>query len=294
MASQLALAGVRRETEKALRYRGEQFQTLLNRAPLGVYVVDADFRICEVNPVALQVFGDIPGGVIGRDFDEVIHTLWDKEYADELVHIFRDILNTGEPYVAPERADRRLDRGGIEYYEWRVDRITLPDGRFGLVCYFRDITAQKQAVAAKAYLAAIVDSADDAILSKDLDGVIQSANASAERLFGYTADELVGRPVRMLIPPDRQSEEDDILTRLRKGERVEHFETVRMTKDGRRLDVALTISPVLDDAGAIIGASKIVRDITTVKQSEAERMRLLQETAARDGDVEQRRRDRGL
>jgi PAS domain S-box-containing protein len=133
---------------------------------------------------------------------------------------------------------------------------------------------------ARRYLAAIVDSADDAILSKDLNGVIQSANTSAERLFGYTADELVGRPVRMLIPPERQSEEDDILKRLRKGERVEHFETVRMTKDGRRLDVALTISPVRDDAGLIIGASKIVRDITALKQSEAERMRLLQETAA--------------
>jgi PAS domain S-box-containing protein len=130
------------------------------------------------------------------------------------------------------------------------------------------------------YLAAIVDSADDAILSKDLNGVIQSSNASAERLFGYTAAELVGRPVRMLIPPDRQSEEDDILTRIRRGERVEHFETVRMTKEGRQLDVALTISPVRDEAGRIIGASKIVRDITALKQSEAERMRLLRETAA--------------
>jgi PAS domain S-box-containing protein len=280
VASQLALARVRRETEGALRYRSEQFQTLLNQAPLGVYVVDADFRIREVNPVALPVFGNIPGGVVDRDFEEVIHILWDKEYADEMVRIFRHTLATGEPYVTPERAERRLDRGVTEYYEWRVDRITLPDGRFGLVCYFRDISAQKQAAAAKAYLAAIVDSADDAILSKDLNGVIQSANASAERLFGYTADELVGRPVRMLIPPDRLSEDDDILTRVRNGERVEHFETVRMTKEGRRLDVALTISPVRDDAGLIIGASKIVRDITALKQSEAERMRLLKETAA--------------
>ena len=84
----------------------------------------------------------------------------------------------------------------------------------------------------------------------------------------------------MLIPPERQSEEDEILARLRRGERVEHFETVRMAKDGRRLDVALTISPVRDDSGTIIGASKIVRDMTALKQAEAERMRLLQETAA--------------
>ena len=166
-----------------------------------------------------------------------------------------------------------------EFYEWRLDRITLPDGRFGVVCYFRDISEQKKALAAKAYLAAIVDSADDAIISKDLDGVIQSCNAAAERLFGYTSDELVGQPVRMLIPPERQSEEDDILARLRRGERVEHFETVRMTKDGRRIDVALTISPVRDDAGTIIGASKIARDITALKQAEAERVRLLRENA---------------
>jgi len=137
----------------------------------------------------------------------------------------------------------------------------------------------REAVAAKAYLAAIVDSAGDAIISKDLNGIIQSCNAAAERLFGYTSAELVGRPVRMLIPNERQSEEDDILSRLRKGQRVEHFETVRMTKDGRRLDVALTISPVRDDFGTIIGASKIIRDITAVRQMEAERIRLLQETA---------------
>jgi len=278
VASQLALSRLRRETEGALRYRGEQFQTLLNRAPLGVYLVDADFRIREMNPVALPVFGDIPGGVIGRDFDEVIHILWNKDFADELVRIFQHTLATGEPYVA-ERAERRLDRGVAEYYAWRLDRIVLPDGRFGLVCYFRDISEQKRAGAAKAYLAAIVDSAEDAIISKDLNGVIQSANASAERMFGYTADELVGRPVRLLIPPDRQSEEDEILKRLRQGERVEHFETVRMTKDGHRLDVALTISPVHDDSGAVIGASKIVRDITMLKEAEAERLRLLRDSA---------------
>jgi PAS domain S-box-containing protein len=280
VASQLALSQMRRETESSIRSRGEQFQTLLNQAPLGVYLVDADFRIREVNPVALPVFGDIPGGVIGRDFDEVIHILWNKDFADELVRIFQHTLATGEPYVSAERGEQRLDRGVTEYYEWRLDRLVLPDGRFGLVCYFRDISERKIAAAAKAYLAAIVDSAEDAIISKDLNGVIQSANASAERIFGYTADELVGRPVRLLIPPDRQSEEDDILRRLRKGERVEHFETVRMTKDGRQLDVALTISPVHDESGTVIGASKIVRDITMLKEAEADRLRLLRDSAA--------------
>ena len=132
----------------------------------------------------------------------------------------------------------------------------------------------------KAYLAAIVDSADDAILSKDLNGIIQSCNAAAERLFGYTSSELVGQPVRMLIPPERQSEEDDILERVRNGKRIDHFETVRMAKDGRRLDISLTVSPVRDDSDEIIGASKIARDVTALKQAEAERLRLLQENAA--------------
>jgi PAS domain S-box-containing protein len=132
---------------------------------------------------------------------------------------------------------------------------------------------------AEAYLAAIVDSADDAIISKNLDGIIQSCNAAAERLFGYSRDELVGRPVRMLIPPERQSEEDDILARLRRGEKVDHFETVRVAKNGRRIEISLTISPVRDASGTIIGASKIARDISALKQAELERIRLLNENA---------------
>ena len=133
------------ETEQALRYRSEQHQTLIHQAPIGVYLVDADFAIREVNPVAVPVFGEIPGGVIGRDFDEVMHILWSNDYADEIVDIFRRTLHTGEPYVMPERAEFRIDRQAIEYYEWRLNRITLPDGRYGLVCYFRDISTQVKA-----------------------------------------------------------------------------------------------------------------------------------------------------
>jgi PAS domain S-box-containing protein len=123
--------------------------------------------------------------------------------------------------------------------------------------------------AAQAYLAAIVESSDDAILSKDLNGIIQSCNAAGERLFGYSAAELIGQPVRILIPPERQSEEDDILARIRRGERIDHFETVRLRKDGRPLDISLTVSPVRNAAGQIIGASKIARDITEQKRNRA-------------------------
>ena len=118
-----------------------QFETLLNEAPLGVYLVDGDFRIRQANPQATPVFGNIPN-LIGRDFDEVIHRLWPKESADELVRLFRHTLETGEPYREQEYSSRRIDRAGTEHYEWRIHRIPLPDGRFGVVCYFRDISAQ--------------------------------------------------------------------------------------------------------------------------------------------------------
>jgi PAS domain S-box-containing protein len=140
----LVLARLRRESSEALRRRAQQFETLLDVAPLGVYLVDADFRIAQVNPIAQQTFGNLPGGVVGRDFGAVVHLLWEPRYADELVRIFRHTLATGESYVAPERGEHRVDRNRTEYYEWRIDRIALPDGRFGLVCYFRDISQQVQ------------------------------------------------------------------------------------------------------------------------------------------------------
>ena len=117
-----------------------------------------------------------------------------------------------------------------------------------------------------AYLAAIVESSDDAILSKDRDGIIQSANAATERIFGYSPAELIGKSVRILIPPEHQAEEDEIIARIRRGERVDHFETVRLTKDQRRIDISLTVSPVRDASGQVVGASKIVRDITEQKR----------------------------
>ncbi len=137
-------------------------------------------------------------------------------------------------------------------------------------------------------LAAIVEDSDDAIVTKDLDGVITSWNDGARRLYGYSAEEAIGQPMTLLLPPDRLDEETQILDRVRRGEGVDHFETVRRCKDGRLIDVSVTISPIRDRAGRVVGASKIARDITSRKQTEAKlhdselRYRRLFESA-RDG-----------
>jgi PAS domain S-box-containing protein len=131
-----------------------------------------------------------------------------------------------------------------------------------------DITERKRAEETQARLAAIVDSSDDAIISKDLDGRVTSWNHGAERLFGYTAEQMIGKPISVIIPLDRQGEEQTILSRIAQDERVEHYETVRRRKDGTHLHVSLTVSPVKDSQGRVIGASKIARDITERKRLE--------------------------
>jgi PAS domain S-box-containing protein len=127
---------------------------------------------------------------------------------------------------------------------------------------------------AAAWLAAIVESSDDAIVSKTLDGIVTSWNPAAEKLFGYSAEEIVGRPIATLAPLDRENEMPAILERIRRGEKIDHFETVRRRKDGSLVDVSLTVSPILDEKGRIVGASKIARDITARKQAD-ERQRML-------------------
>ncbi len=139
----------------------------------------------------------------------------------------------------------------------------------GVVLVFRDVTEARRAAEAHLHLAAIVESSDDAIISESLDGRIVSWNRGAERLYGYVADEVVGKPLSVLVPPDQPDEVPSLLDRIKRGERVEHYETVRLRKDGRRLDVALTLSPVRDSEGRIVAASKIARDITAQKRNEA-------------------------
>ena len=143
----------------------------------------------------------------------------------------------------------------------------------------RDLTASTEL---EGRFKAIITSSDDAIISKDLNGIVQSWNQSAERIFGYTEQEMIGKSITVLFPPDRLDEEPKILEQLRRGQRVDHFETVRMCKDGRRLDVSVTISPVKDPTGRVIGVSKVARDITSIKRIHRDREELFaRETAAR-------------
>ncbi len=137
-----------------------------------------------------------------------------------------------------------------------------------------------QAKIVAAQLAAIVDSSDDAIIGKDLNSIVTSWNQGAEKIFGYTADEMVGTSIMRLIPSDRQDEEAQILAQLRRGERVPHFETQRQTKAGRLIEVSITASPIKDSTGRVIGASKIARDITVLKEREREITRLTRLYAA--------------
>ena len=139
VGAHLQMARMRREASEALRQSHARFEALFDAAPLGVYLVDADLRIRQVNPKARPAFGDIEG-LIGSDFVEVIHVLWPLEFADEIVGRFRHTLETGEPYFVAERIEQRLDRKAVEYYEWQLHRLTLPDGRHGVVCYFSDIS----------------------------------------------------------------------------------------------------------------------------------------------------------
>ncbi|MGF6227527.1 PAS domain S-box-containing protein [Inquilinus ginsengisoli] len=151
----------------------------------------------------------------------------------------------------------------------------------GAVSILIDVTERYRAELAAQRLAAIVESSDDAILAKDLDGVITAWNAGAQTLFGYAAEEVIGKPITILIPLDRHEEEPRILARIRSGERIDHFETVRRRKDGSLVEVSLSVSPVKDAGGRIVGASKIVRNITEQRRAQEQQVMLLREMSHR-------------
>ena len=163
----------------------------------------------------------------------------------------------------------RCKDGAIRFV--RIDsNVLVRDGQFVHTrCFTTDITEKKQSELALLRMAAIVESSNDAIVSKDLNGIVTGWNDAAQRLFGYEESEMVGRSITVLIPPEFLNDENVILAKIRAGERIDHFQTVRLSKDGNLIDVSLTISPIRDQRGNIVGAAKIVRDITAQKKLEA-------------------------
>jgi PAS domain S-box-containing protein len=161
-------------------------------------------------------------------------------------------------------------------------QVLKSDGRIeGAIGFLHDLGERGWTDEAAQHLASIVESSDDAIVSKDLNGIIRTWNKGAERLFGYTAEEVVGKPITIIIPEDRQSEEPHILEQIRRGKSIEHYETQRVRKDGSFVDISLTVSPVRDVDGRIVGASKIARDISERKQAEMQRDLLVAELSHR-------------
>jgi len=201
-------------------------------------------------------------------------------------------VNTGQSFRGEEITIERSDGSRI-IAQVNIDPLYELDGRrTGAINAFQDVTDLKQAERASRRLAAIVESSDDAIVTKDLNGVITSWNQAAERLFGYAPAEIIGKPVTTLIPPEHIDEEPDILGRIRRGERVDHYETVRRRKDGSLVEISLSVSPIRDADGAITGASKIARDITARKRAETALREARDELAKANSELEQRVKDR--
>jgi len=195
---------------------------------------------------------------------------------DRIGNAIQQTIATGGKYVQEYRLLRR--DSSIRWIEARGGCIYDEAGKpLRFAGAGVDITERKLADEVKRWLAAIIESSDDAIISKNLNGIITSWNRGAERLFGYRAEEVVGQPVTVLIPEDRQDEEPRILERLRRGERVDHFETIRRRKDGSLVEISLTISPVRDAQDMIVGASKIARDITERRRAERLQQTLVHE-----------------
>jgi PAS domain S-box-containing protein len=229
-------------------------------------VLDADLRVESVNRAFYRTFGATPSETIGTFIYELSNHQFD---IPELRALLEEILphsHTVDDYIV-EWAFEHLGRRSMLVNARRMHSAGASQGR--IVVAIEDITTRKRAEEAQASLAAIVESSDDAIISKDLSGVITSWNSGAERLFGYSAQEAVGQPITLLIPPDRFDEENGIVERIRRGEGVDNFETVRRRKDGTLVDVSVAVSPIRDRAGTVVGASKIARDITERKTVEA-------------------------
>jgi PAS domain S-box-containing protein len=244
------------------------FRGMIDVLPVAIYMTDAEGRITYFNPACVEFSGRTPE--LGSDHWCVTWKLFHPD-GTPLPHDQCPMavsLRERRSVRGAQAIAQRPDGSRIWFEPYPTPLFDSVGNLVGGINMLVDITERKEAEATRALHAAVVDDSDDAIITKDLNGVITSWNRSAERLFGYSPQEAIGRPVTILIPANRQHEEPQILARLRRGERVDHFETVRVRKDGAHLAISLTISPVKDAAGRITGISKIARDITEKKRAE--------------------------
>ncbi len=248
----------RNRSEEELKNRA----ALLNLAHDAIFVRDLNNRITFWNHAAERMYGWPAEEARGH----VTHELLQTQLPAPLDAILTEFLHTGDW----EGEVRHTTRAGVHMVvasRWSLQR-DQGGAPTAIMEVNRDVTERRQAQEAREQLAAVVDSSDDAIISKSLNGTIMAWNRGARKVFGYEAEEAVGQPIRIIMPPELISEEDDILARVARGESVEHFETVRVRKDSERIDVSITISPIRNDKGVIIGSSKVARDITDRKRAE--------------------------
>jgi len=252
----------RKRAEDILRESEERFKAIVETTPECVKLIAADGRLLLMNEAGLEMIGAATAeDVTGKSVYDLV--------APEDRDRFRDF---NERVCAGEKGSLEFEIVGLTGRRCRMEThavpLRRPDGSMVQLGITRDITDRRKAEETRLLLGAIVDSSDDAIISKDLSGRIMSWNRGAERLYGYTAEEAVGKSMLLVVPPDRHEEERETLNRLQHGERVDHFESMRKRKDGALLNVSLTMSPLKDAKGAVIGVSKIARDITHQKRAE--------------------------
>src|SRR5579883_519784 len=258
-----------RRARSELHEHRQRLQVTLASIADGVITTDQSGNITFMNSMAETLTGWKADEAIGQAIEDVFHII-EEESRRGVENPVARALQTGQVVGLANNTILRAKNQAEYWIDDSAAPIRSGDSVLGGVLVFRDVSGPRAAQQFRARLAAIVESSSDAIISKDLHGRITSWNAAAVRMFGYTPEEVIGRPISILIPPERLVEETEILSRIRAGERVDHLETIRLTKDHRKLQVSLSISPILDGYGTVVGASKIARDITEQKRMESE------------------------